>query len=104
MRRTIVAIVVGLGIAFGCWILGLDGVGELIYETVRNAVPNQCGRLPRYIALGVTLSTLTLPGIVATALIARGGKRLDDETRCRNCGYILRGITEPRCPECGVSI
>src|SRR5437667_7014423 len=21
------------------------------------------------------------------------------ETRCRKCGYILRGITEPRCPE-----
>ena len=27
-----------------------------------------------------------------------------DETRCRKCGYILRGITEPRCPECGEKI
>ena len=27
-----------------------------------------------------------------------------NETRCRNCGYILRGITEPRCPECGERI
>jgi len=26
------------------------------------------------------------------------------ETRCRKCGYILRGITEPRCPECGERI
>lgn len=26
------------------------------------------------------------------------------ETRCRQCGYILRGITEPRCPECGERI
>jgi hypothetical protein len=25
----------------------------------------------------------------------------DGETRCRKCGYILRGITEPRCSECG---
>ncbi len=25
----------------------------------------------------------------------------DAETRCRKCRYILRGITEPRCPECG---
>jgi hypothetical protein len=25
----------------------------------------------------------------------------DGETRCRRCGYILRGISEPRCPECG---
>jgi predicted RNA-binding Zn-ribbon protein involved in translation (DUF1610 family) len=28
----------------------------------------------------------------------------NNETRCRKCGYILRGITEPRCPECGTSI
>ncbi|GMU24136.1 MAG: hypothetical protein AMXMBFR13_42130 [Phycisphaerae bacterium] len=26
------------------------------------------------------------------------------ETRCRRCGYILRGISEPRCPECGEKI
>jgi rubrerythrin len=30
--------------------------------------------------------------------------RADRETRCRKCGYILRGITEPRCPECGEPI
>jgi hypothetical protein len=29
---------------------------------------------------------------------------LDGETRCRKCGYILRGITEPRCSECGEKI
>ena len=28
----------------------------------------------------------------------------DHETRCRKCGYILKGITEPRCPECGERI
>ena len=26
------------------------------------------------------------------------------ETRCRKCGYILRGLTEPRCSECGERI
>ena len=26
------------------------------------------------------------------------------ETRCRKCDYILRGLTEPRCPECGEGI
>ena len=29
---------------------------------------------------------------------------LDGETRCRKCGYILRGISEPRCSECGEKI
>ena len=24
--------------------------------------------------------------------------------QCRNCGYILHGLTEPRCPECGFPI
>lgn len=28
----------------------------------------------------------------------------DRETRCRQCGYILRGISQPRCPECGERI
>lgn len=28
----------------------------------------------------------------------------DNETRCRKCRYILRGISEPRCPECGERI
>ncbi len=28
----------------------------------------------------------------------------DTETRCRKCGYILRGIPEPRCSECGERI
>lgn len=31
-------------------------------------------------------------------------KKRDNATRCRKCGYILRGITEPRCPECGERI
>ncbi len=34
-----------------------------------------------------------------------GPQRLDDmETRCRKCQYILNGISEPRCPECGERI
>lgn len=28
----------------------------------------------------------------------------DGETHCRQCNYILRGLTEPRCPECGEKI
>lgn len=28
----------------------------------------------------------------------------DGETRCRRCRQILRGLSEPRCPECGERI
>jgi len=27
--------------------------------------------------------------------------KLDGHTRCGNCGYILKGLAEPRCTECG---
>ena len=33
-----------------------------------------------------------------------GPNSWEHETRCRKCDYILRGITEPRCPECGERI
>ena len=26
------------------------------------------------------------------------------ETRCRKCGFVLRGLSQPRCPECGEAI
>ncbi|MBN2447382.1 MAG: hypothetical protein JXO22_11680 [Phycisphaerae bacterium] len=31
-------------------------------------------------------------------------RQSDGETRCRRCGYILRGLVEPRCSECGERI
>ena len=58
------------------------------------------------------ISRLMLPGVIAAAgasLIAidyeRGRDWPDDgQTRCRKCAYILKGITEPICPECGEKI
>ena len=47
------------------------------------------------IALGVVaLIALVEPDAVAARLRRRRG-------RCPRCGYSLRGLTEPRCPECG---
>ena len=48
-----------------------------------------------------------LPGLLFSFLIYGvltrylGSRRfIDPELRCRKCHYILKGITEPRCPEC----
>src|SRR6476660_6981053 len=39
---------------------------------------------------------------ISTFIIVTHLTRLrSKDTACRKCGYILRGITEPRCPECG---
>jgi DNA-directed RNA polymerase subunit RPC12/RpoP len=42
--------------------------------------------------------------VVVILVVALRKKDGDRETRCRRCGYILRGISEPRCPECGERI
>ena len=48
--------------------------------------------------LPVILVTLVAYGLLTHYLRPR---LPDPETRCRKCQYILRGISEPRCPECG---
>ena len=50
---------------------------------------------------------ITLLGFVTFGLLSKlwpKGQTADRETRCRKCGYILRGISEPRCSECGEKI
>lgn len=42
----------------------------------------------------------------ATVIVLRPFRRVGtapDPTRCRECGYDLSGLTEPRCPECGAA-
>jgi len=60
--------------------------------------------------LSFALSTALLPALVGLltflVLTRRFGPLTDEDfqTRCRKCDYILAGITEPRCPECGEPI
>ena len=52
------------------------------------------------------IAGVIMPTLFTTALASSWVTHVEspDETRCRKCGYILRGITEPRCPECGERI
>jgi hypothetical protein len=50
----------------------------------------------------VTLLAFTVYGLLTRFLGPRSTH--NGETRCRKCRYILRGISEPRCPECGERI
>lgn len=70
-------------------------------EEYWNTFVNSPGGEPR-----VMLATYVLPVLVYVALTRWFGPEAarNNETRCRKCGYILRGITEPRCSECGERI
>jgi len=54
--------------------------------------------------IGVAASVLSLAAYAI--LTRRYGPKVfrDGETRCRQCHHILKGISEPRCPECGERI
>jgi len=56
---------------------------------------------------GICLFTpASLCGVGAYGLLTHryGPKVINGETRCRKCGYILKGLSEPRCSECGERI
>ena len=47
---------------------------------------------------------LTGVACIGWVLVTVCEKRGDGELRCRRCGHVLRGLSEPRCPECGEAI
>ncbi len=62
-------------------------------------------KYPSVSLLVIWVIPMALVGVVAFGLAAHFLKvPAGRETRCRRCGYILRGISEPRCPECGERI
>ncbi len=52
--------------------------------------------------LSTFLAGPTISAVFLHALTPRETK--DGHTRCGKCGYILKGLTEPRCSECGERI
>ena len=51
--------------------------------------------------VGGSVIILTLGSVVVYSRLTPSSFFDDGLTRCGNCGYILKGISEPRCPECG---
>lgn len=56
---------------------------------------------PMYMAISIMVTVCACIGWI---MINIQEMRRDGQTRCRKCGHILRGLTEPRCPECGTPI
>lgn len=42
-----------------------------------------------------------LPFLAVVAIVMLRPRRFNKPGHCTHCGYLLRGLPEPRCPECG---
>lgn len=110
---------IGVAATFGEWYLGAIGQFNGVLFGFHRTVANYVFRLLGGDMSGLTdqwqhraTRGLTVFGPVAALalLLYLGLTRLairahaENETRCRRCGYILRGLQEPICSECGERI
>jgi hypothetical protein len=72
----------------------------LLFQLQKSLSPFM-GEIP---SLGVAIFALPILTSIAVYEVLWPHRHTSDESRCRKCNYILRGITEPRCPECGERI
>jgi hypothetical protein len=107
--RATIAIVVAGGYGWVS-VTALAGAHKTFADAITRALGGQPDGLSWLGGVGVLvaffLPVLLIAFAVYGLLTWRLGSRAptDGETRCRECGYILRGISEPRCPECGERI
>ena len=95
------AIAVGVAWAWSViWRIRMTYASHLAGQWVEDVLGTR-GWTSLIVTLGIDVA---LPALVAVITYALLSLRVDPETRCRKCHYILRGITEPRCPECGEAI
>ncbi len=83
------------------WAFVLEGAGSLFTMGVEHwdSVPLAAYQL---VSNGITLLDL-FAGVWGLVTVWRFGDRLPvaAKGRCLCCGYLLKGLTQPRCPECG---
>ena len=98
--RATIAVVVGWLVGYGAYSVAWD-----IIWAVRGTSALSGDDLLANLIWTLTLPLVALSAVVIFAVLTRFlPSPKDNETRCRKCGYILRGISEPRCSECGERI
>ncbi len=79
----------------------LEDVAEAVYELLDDIL----GEGPAFLCMILLIGT---PAAVATSLtyayLRRPADWADGHLHCLKCGYILKGLSQPRCPECGERI
>ena len=79
---------------------------NVAHEGLMRHLPYKIARplLPLAFALVSTLPAATIGLLVFIWTTSRFAPSSDSECRCRMCGYILKGLSKPQCPECGEAV
>jgi hypothetical protein len=113
-RRNLIA--AGLSLALFCGtnqfmrviVVGLTPQGGLlsgVYSTTIDSLTAILGNWGAYALISLLWAVPTfLPSLWLFHVLTARERRRTREMHCRKCDYILRGLSEPRCPECGEAI
>jgi hypothetical protein len=91
-----------LSVTMICFLfVGPDIVLNLVSSIIQLTEPR--------IGMGLAASLLAAPLIflalaVYDRMVPHFGRPVGEDLHCVKCGYILKGLREPRCPECGEQI
>ena len=110
--RVGIAALAGLIVNWICWWLMLyRGISQLqsVWWKLNGAIRPYMLHHPLVAATDATTCVILvgIPTVITVAVVYWLLTRQIDtdysvgETRCRRCNHILRGLSEPRCPECG---
>ena len=80
---------------FGLYAYGLSILGYQLQHHLR---------LFSFVLPLATQAAVLTSGVVFMVACFRDVKRDLEHIHCLKCNYILKGLTEPRCPECGERI
>ena len=104
LRRLLTPIAAGLMVSWTVGVLlGTDLPMMWVQKAAAWITPINIGDSVVWAFIDATVVLiLSAPGVIAAVcLYAWQNRLIDGHPRCQECGYILKGLTESRCPECG---
>jgi uncharacterized paraquat-inducible protein A len=82
-----------------------EGPLEDFAEAIHRSVDGILGEGPAILCLILLIGTpAALVTLFTYGYLRRPNDSPDGYLHCLKCGYILKGLSEPRCPECGERI
>jgi hypothetical protein len=79
----------------------LAGVVNAVAETLARVMGEGLAILCLVLLIGTAAAA---PTLFVYGYLRKAADRGDGHLHCLKCGYILKGLSEPRCPECGERI